>query len=167
MPSRVVKSNLRQKLLKLDKDLRRELSAVGEETGKVLKRDHEKVVSQWTHKPKFNYSVTVSRGVFSTDVIVYGANAKIWKFVNYGTKPHKIRAKNKPFLRFRTGYQARTARGGFGGPGRATGGWVAAKEVSHPGNAAREFTKQISKRARPRFRRLTEKAFRKAIRRNF
>lgn len=167
MPSRVVKSNLRKKLIQVDKDLRKELGKAAQEAGKILKRDHEKVVSSWKHKVKFGYVYDVSADGISANVYAYGANAKIWFWVNDGTKPHIIRPKKSKYLKFQTGYKPRTARGGFGGPGKATGGWVSAKEVHHPGTQAREFTKQIVRRARPRFRRLTESAFRKAIRRSF
>lgn len=167
MPSRVVKSNLRKKLLQTDKDLRKELGKAAQEAGKILKRDHEKVVSQWNHKPKFGYVYRVSEIEISANVYAYGANAKIFFWVNDGTKPHVIRPKRSKYLKFRTNYKPRTARGGFGGPGRAEGGWVNAKQVNHPGIQARDFTKMIVSRARPRFNRLTESAFRKAIRRSW
>lgn len=166
MPSRVVKSKLRQKLIQTDKDLRKNLGKAAQEAGKIVKRDHERVVAQWDHKVKFGYVYDVSGNEISANVYAYGANKKIWFWVNYGTKPHIIRPKKKKFLKFQTGYSPRTARGGFGGPGKAFGGWVSAKEVHHPGIRAREFTKDITNRARPRFRRLTEAAFRKAIRRS-
>lgn len=167
MPSRVVKSKFRQKLIQTDRDLRKELGKAAQEAGKILKRDHEKVVSMWNHKPKFGYVYKVSGNEISANVYAYGANKKIWFWVNDGTKPHIIRPKRSKYLKFRTGYKPRTARGGFGGPGKADGPWVSAKEVKHPGIKAREFTKLIVSRARPRFRRLTEAAFRKAIRRSF
>jgi hypothetical protein len=167
MPSRVVRSNLRKKLIETDKALRKELGKAAQEAGKILKRDHEKVVAQWDHKVKFGYVYRVNGSEISANVYAYGANAKIWFFVNDGTKPHIIRPKKSKYLKFQTGYSPRTAKGGFGGPGKATGGWVSAKEVHHPGNQARDFTLQIVNRARPRFRRLTEAAFQKAIRRSF
>lgn len=167
MPSRVIRSNLRKKLIQVDKDLRKELGKAAQEAGKILKRDHEKVVSSWKHKVKFGYVYDVSVDGISANVYAYGANAKIFFWVNDGTKPHIIRPKRSKYLKFRTNYKPKTARGGFGGPGKAEGGWVSAKEVHHPGIRAREFTKQIVRRARPRFRRLTEAAFRKAIRRSF
>lgn len=164
MPSRVIRSNLRQKLLRADSTLRKELRGIAQETSKVLKRDHEKVVAAWKHKPKFGSVFKVRADVISANVYAFGVNAKIWFWVNDGTKAHIIRPKNKGLLKFQTGYKPRTARGGFGGPGKADGNWVFAKEVRHPGTKARNFTKLIVRRAAPRFRSRVEKAFKKAVR---
>lgn len=165
MPSRIVKNNLRKRLVEADKTLRKELKKVAQDTARVLKRDHERVVANWSHKVKFGYIYQVDKNLISANIYAYGANRHIWFFVNDGTKPHIIRPKRAKFLKFRTGYSPRTARGGFGGPGTSSGPWVSAAQVRHPGSAARNFTADISKRAAPRFRRETEKAFRKAIRR--
>lgn len=42
--------------------------------------------------------------------------------VNNGSRPHKIRARNKPWLKF-----------------RVNGQWVQVREVNHPGNKAKPF----------------------------
>lgn len=165
MPSRVVKSGIRRRLLETDNKVRKEVGKVAQETGRILQRDHQKVVAAWKHQPKFGYTYKARGNIIVADVYAYGTHKKIWFYVNYGTKPHIIRPKRSKLLKFRLGYKPRTARGGFGGPGKAEGGWMSAKEVHHPGIMAREFTAMISKRAAPRFRKRIEQAFRKAMRR--
>jgi hypothetical protein len=166
MPSKVVRSSVRQRLMRIDGALRKETAKVAQETGRILQRDHQKVVAQWKHQPKFSYTYKARANLIVANVYAYGTHKKIWFYVNYGTKPHVIRPKKSKFLKFQTGYSPRTARGGFGGPGKAFGPWVSTKEVHHPGSEARDFTAMISKRAAPRFRKRIEQAFRKAIRRN-
>src|SRR3990170_2931434 len=88
MPSRVVKSKLRQRLIETNKALHKELGKAAQEAGKILKRDHLKVVSAWDHKVNFGYVYEVSGNQISANVYAYGANKKIWFWVNDGTKPH-------------------------------------------------------------------------------
>lgn len=55
-------------------------------------------------------------------VYTIGSDVSYAGYVHDGTRPHVIRAKNKPYLVFR--YQGR---------------WVRVKQVNHPGTRARPF----------------------------
>lgn len=80
-------------------------------------------------------------------------------YIDKGTKPRIITAKNAPYLVFRTGYQPLTLPGAgpfgggssgltrrvIGGPRGATGGWVKVKQVHHKGIRARNVTKTFAK----------------------
>lgn len=70
----------------------------------------------------------------------------IW--VDQGTPPHKITAKNAPVLRFREGFSPMTQPGRLvASMGGSFGGWVSAKEVQHPGTKARDISEEVKKRA--------------------
>jgi len=123
------------------KELERRYARIGEQ----IRRDFERTVSTWDKKPKF----TVKRIRTSTGAITYeaGTDNEIYGYVTLGTKPHIIRAKNAPFLSFRTGGSPKTtpnlltSKAGFIGDG-----WAKKQEVQHPGTEARNFHKIIAKR---------------------
>lgn len=112
-------------------------------TGQELRTDHEKVVRDWTHKPTFRAEVQNTPAFKTVRILPKGKYANIWVYVDQGTKPHKIRARNKPYLAFQTGYSARTAPIAKynKGTGQRFGAWVQKKEVNHPGTKARKFSK--------------------------
>ena len=112
-----------------------------------LIKEHEKIVSNWNHKPRFEGKARLGIGVAYVKIVATGPNAKYWVWVNEGTRPHTIAPKAGPVLRFKTGSTPKTTAGkpsSFGGPGGAKGGFVSAKSVDHPGTKAREFTAQIA-----------------------
>lgn len=170
MAARVIKNTFRQQLIQTDKRLRAELHGALEITARELKTDHENAVSDWKHKPRF-----LIRKVIKKDRLDYwvGADrrrkkeALIWLWVDEGTRPHKIRAKNAPMLRFQTGYSARTAPVALAhvGDGQAHGDWRSKQEVNHPGTDAREFTVTFRRKTEPKFRKRVENALRRAVRR--
>ena len=131
----------------------------------ALVKSHERIVTNWKHKPKFQGRKTIKTNIIIVTVFPTGPNAKIWRFVDEGTKPHIIRAKNVPLLKFKTGYQPKTlakpARTVSGG-GKSTGPFVSKVQVNHPGSEAREFTKTIAEDIKPEFKRVVENAFRRA-----
>ena len=98
-----------------------------------------------------------------------GPDAKIYRFVNDGTRPHKIRPKRAKALSFVTGgkgsYVPKTKPvGQFGGPGIVRGGErVYAQEVDHPGTKPRNFDLRISNKMAP----VLAKAIREAVSRVF
>lgn len=133
----------------------------------ALIKSHEKIVADWEHKPKFQSRKYIRPDRIAENIFPTGPNAKIWRFVDEGTRPHVIKAKNVPRLIFKTGYVSKTlarpARTVSGG-GKYTGPTVSAVAVNHPGNEAREFTKTIAEDIKPEFKRVIENAFRKAAR---
>lgn len=102
---------------------------------------YDEVVSNWKHKPKF----TIRRSRYTVDVDITGPNARIFSYVDQGTRAHLIRAKRRPLLKFRGGYQAKTRVNNtkFKGSGQASGRWMSKRVVHHPGSKARNFTRII------------------------
>lgn len=108
----------------------------------------EKTTATWETNVKFTITKTKSgRSI--------GTRSTIYKFVDEGTRPHKIVARNADALVFQYG-EARRAKtkpkvissykGALGDQ------WASKKEVNHPGTAPREFTKTIGERAGTRLR---------------
>jgi hypothetical protein len=132
----------------------------------LLKR-FEEIVADWDTKIKFIAKTTVTSNSISVSVRPAGRNAKIWRFVSEGTKPHKIRPKNAKVLAFVWGgkgsYVPKTKPiGQFGGPGRVTNGTLRFfPEVNHPGNKARQFEKAIAKKEERRFQGFITQAIRR------
>jgi len=131
----------------IDAEVLNELTATGQE----VRTSHEKVVREWSSKPSFKAELDVRPFTRTVKIKVKGAAADIWTFVDKGTKPHEIAAKNVPFLKFQTGYSARTAPvAKFNqGTGQKFGAWVTAAVVQHPGTEARKFTETILKELSP------------------
>jgi hypothetical protein len=105
---------------------------------------YEKTTRTWKHRPKF-YPKRTARGVtINTDSEIYG-------WVDEGTKPHIIRAKNAPFLVFRYPYKAATKPRVIASYKTSYGkNWARKFEVHHPGTKPRKFTDEISKRMQKR-----------------
>lgn len=125
-------------------------------TADEIAGDFRQVTARWGHKPKFARIRVSSKNIVSVTIEPDGKNAQIFKWVDQGTKgPYLIpkfgpTAPGQP-LRFQTGYSARTKPGGKynQGSGQASGSWVAARRVVHPGIKAREFTQTIAEDALP------------------
>lgn len=110
----------------------------------LVLRDLESTVKTWTHKPTFDLTITRQRGDYA---ITAGTDDKPFVFVEAGTKAHTIRPKRSKYLRFSSGYKAKTKVGIIGSkPGGAFGSDVYAKAVNHPGFPGRKFTVLIARR---------------------
>jgi hypothetical protein len=98
----------------------------------------------WQHKPTFTVDKT-ERGwaINTTD--------QIYQWVDQGTKPHIIAAKNVLLLKFPGPYQPKTKPnviGSFnGGVGKV---WTSKRMVHHPGTEARNFRDIIMRRLQAR-----------------
>ena len=150
----------------LNSIVRKELEdAIDRKVKPALIKSHEIIVAPWEHKPKFQSRKYIKPQFIAVNVFPTGDNAKIWRFVDEGTKPHIIKAKNAPRLIFQTGYVSKTlakpARTVSGG-GYTTGPIISKPVVNHPGNEAREFTKIIAEDIQPEFEKEMENAFRRA-----
>lgn len=166
MAQRTIRSSLRQRMVALDKNFRRELQVVARQTGRDLLNRHREVVKGWKLRPDFSLEVTVQPTRIQILVTPRGRNKKIFRYVNEGTKAHIIQQKNKAYLKFQTGHSPKTkpiAKYNVGNGGR-TGGWVSKKQVNHPGTKRRDFTKTFVEEALPELRKQTENAFRRAAR---
>jgi len=159
MVAQLVKS-LKPKKLKVSQIRLNILNELRKE-GTVIKREFEKTVATWDGaKPTFKVAI----GLTGQDAIVLVGpagsteGAQKWVWLNDGTRPHPIAAKNVPNLVFRhgSGFKAKTKVKVFGsGPGANTGALVKKKRVQHPGIEARDWTGEIA--------RLRRKAFNKRI----
>ena len=127
----------------------------------------KEVVADWDTKVKFIAKTTITANRISVSVRPAGRNAKIWRFVSEGTKPHKIRPKSAKVLVFSWGgkgsYRPKTKPiGQFGGPGKVFNGVpVFFGEVDHPGNEPRQFEKSIAKKEERRFQGFITQAIRR------
>ena len=144
-----------------EKEVRRALVR----TEQPVLKEFEKVVANWEHKPRF----IAKRVGYTIEVRPTGPNAKIYRYVDEGTRPHTIRPRNAPALSFVWGgpgsYVPKTKPiGQFGGPGIVRGGErVYAQEVHHPGTEARDFATIIGLEMAP----VLAKAIRDAVSRVF
>lgn len=101
-------------------------------------------VREWRNRPGFGE--TVYNGQDRIEFLIKPTGnrkvIKIFGYVDLGTKPHIITPKIPgTFLRFRSGYSARTqpiAKYNVGS-GRSFGDWVSKASVNHPGSKARLF----------------------------
>jgi len=106
---------------------------------------HYKTTRTWKKEhPKFYWKRTAHGVQIMTD-------SQIYAWVDFGTKPHVIRAKNAPFLVFGWPYKAATKVRVISSTNASVGGnWARKIEVHHPGTKARSFTDEIAKRTQKR-----------------
>lgn len=163
-----IEDAMRRRLIQADRQLQAELQAVAAEYAGIIRGKHEAVVRDWVHRPNFRDSTYVSKRQVLSIVTPVGRNAKLYQWVDQGTKPHLIRPKARGGrLMFRLGYNARTAPvAQFNvGTGRAVGGWRRARLIRHPGTKARQFSKTFNRDILPDLRRGITNAIRRALRR--
>jgi hypothetical protein len=147
---------------------------------KALVASHKRVVKDWDSDVTFIAKRIVTPTRIRIIIVPRGEDAEVWYYVDRGTKPHEIRAKNAPRLAFMMTLKGgKPARGGYvpktlAKPARtvAGGGYVKSPKtlvqpvaVQHPGNEGRKFTEQIAEDGKPDYKREMENAFRRAARR--
>jgi hypothetical protein len=148
--------SLKPKKLKV-KEVRLKLLNALRAEGRIVKREFEKTTATWKGaKPTFEIAI----GLTGKDAIVLVGpagdqeGAQKWVWLNDGTEPHPIRAKNVPNLIFRDGrgFKPKTKVKTFSsGPGANVGKWVKKPAVQHPGIEARDWTGEIAKKRRKPF----------------
>lgn len=148
----------------------KEFSKELEKEGLIHRQLLGKTVSTWKNKPVFKTTLKPSISALHMLTAPTGSEKAIrqWVWVNYGTKPHTIKAKNAPNLVFRTGYVAASTPGKFKsdrhfrfGPRRRT------KKVRHPGIDARDWTGIIYERRQSKFERRMATAMHRAAMQTF
>jgi hypothetical protein len=118
-------------------------------TSQQIRRDFERTVRTWERKPKF---IITQKKVGNAYVFSAYTDNEIYGYVNDGTKPHVIRAKNAPFLTFNFPSVAKTSPGVLSSKRGSKGSSFArVKEVQHPGTEARKFDEIIQKRFKARW----------------
>jgi hypothetical protein len=142
----------------LTKEMQRVIFEDQMKMSKKIKKDFEKSVRTWDHRPKMQvrvkYPIKVMRGNAMLTINIgpdpFDPDTKIFTFVDLGTRPHEIRAKNAPALVFQWGgpgsYKAKTKPRNLnattGGP---TGPIVAFEKVNHPGTEARLISETVAR----------------------
>lgn len=164
----------------LDSIARQEIDGALDRVEKALVASHERVVKDWTSDVTFAAKRIVTPTRIRILIVPRGKDAEVWYYVDRGTKPHEIAAKNAPRLAFMmTTSGGKPVRGGYvpktlAKPARtvAGGGYVKSPKtlvtpmvVDHPGNEPRGFTEQIAEDGKPFYKREMENAFRRAARR--
>lgn len=105
---------------------------------KQIQREYNKTTRRWVVRPKFTIKRTSTGGTLTA---VISTKSAIYGYVDEGTKPHAIRPKRAPALRFQTGFVPKTTPNVLDSTtGRHFGPFVYAQQVMHPGNAPRNFT---------------------------
>lgn len=176
MPSRRIRSTVRQTLIREDLAVRRAVRETLFDTADELQNKVETAVSDWDHKPRFQRRVQMSETLLSVSVIPTGQHVEIFGYVDQGTEgpypipkfPRVNPETGKPArLTFRTGYRARTAAPAkhHQGSGTASGPFVAPVQVQHPGIEGREFLKTYNEQLRPSLNRRVDNAIRAGLRR--
>lgn len=110
----------------------------------IMKSELEAAVDDWDHAPDWRATTRVSGAGVEVTIKATGPNAKIYGYVDEGTRPHVIRPRKARALSFRAGYKPRTKPGRpHAGPGAASGDQVFTQVVHHPGNAPRHLTRAV------------------------
>lgn len=102
----------------------------------------EKTTQTWRHQPTFELSHegTGRWGVRTDD--------PIYRYVDRGTVPHIIRARNVAYLKFTVPFTSKTKPRYIASfQGSRGNQWVRKKQIHHPGIKAREFSTIIKQRA--------------------
>lgn len=130
------------KMVSVDK-LDRAVIAALKRTNKQMEKEFKKTTQTWKRKPPI-YSTAPqpsNEGIESAT----GTDDQIYEYVAKGTKPHVIRARRAPMLRFQPGFTAKTIPGLIGSVrGGKSGPFVRVREVRHPGTKKREFDVRIA-----------------------
>lgn len=135
----------------------------------LLIKSHEIIVANWKNKPGFDSKKYIKPSEIAISVFPTGENAKIWGYVDQGTKPHDIEPKRAKMLHFAWGGPGSYVSKTLARPARtvSSGGYVQnpvetfRKKVHHPGTEPRNFSKEIASDIQPDFKKLIENAFRR------
>lgn len=118
------------------------------EEADLVYRDYQKTIATWRGKPDF---IVTKNAEFGYDV--YTNNA-VYGYLDEGTEPHTIAARNTPTLAFPTQppFKSKTKPKVIGSSAgkRPSTNFAFPKEVHHPGIQAREWTKLILDKSRKR-----------------
>lgn len=115
-----------------------------QKTAALALRDMESTTRTWEHKPLFDVTITQNGKDYS---VTAGTDDRIYGYVDAGTRAHVIEPKRSRYLRFQSGYRAKTRVGIIGSrEGGPFGAQVFRARVYHPGFPGRKFTVKIQKR---------------------
>ena len=145
---------IKPKKLQVDQIRLNILNALREE-GKIIAKEFEKTTRTWKGvKPKFEVLIGLTGKDATVIVGPTGSDKAVlkWVWIDEGTRPHKIRAKNAPLLKFRSGFSPKTLPNKIASfPSGSFGSFVSKKEVNHPSTKPRNFTTIVVRRRRKPF----------------
>lgn len=131
------------------KVFQKDMTRRAKNTAEQIRKDFKKTTKNW--KVQVDFKVTRKRKGGSYTFAAFTDN-EIYGYVNDGTKPHLITAKNAPFLVFSYPSTPKTQPNVLkSGKGKRGNKWASKKQVKHPGTKARNFDKIIAKRFRDRW----------------
>lgn len=105
----------------------------------------EKTTGTWQRRPRFTTRKTARGYGVEVDPLFPFA------YVNQGTRPHVIEARNVPLLRFTVPFRAKTRPNVIASYRGSRGSqWVSKRRVQHPGIEARNFSDIILRRVQAR-----------------
>ena len=109
------------------------------DAAEAAQQDFEKTTATWQHKPDWIIKE-------QQDGFLVGTDDDVWNMLDKGTRPHPITARRARFLRFSSGFSAKTRPGFIGSQsGGSSGGPVFRKFIPrHPGTTARGWSKLIA-----------------------
>ncbi len=150
--------------------MRDEIAAELKKAGDDVRKNYEAITANWRHKPNFEVRFQTTAAYIGFLVTPSEDEAgRIFGWVDMGTKPHSIRARRVPYLKFRWPYEPKTLPGlgrvRLGGGGTYGPNWATKKEVQHPGTEPRNFSRELTRYWVPESRRRIDNAIRRARRR--
>jgi hypothetical protein len=111
--------------------------------------DYKSTTRTWEHQPKFEKVMALKP---NGPELLVGTDDRVYRYVDEGTKPHRIIARNKFALAFKLNYKAKTIPGKLTSrKGGASGRRIFRYMVDHLGFEARGFSKLIQKKWERRF----------------
>jgi len=136
-------------------EIKREVEKALDAEGKLHQRELKKTVQTWRKKPKFESLHEYGRGDM---IVITGPTgdteaAQHWVWTDKGTKPHIIRARNAPALRFQVNYSPKTFPRQFTSYHAGSWGpWRRPFSVRHPGTEPRRWSEILSQQRKTPFR---------------
>lgn len=138
----------------------------------AIQKSFEQITSSWKSDIKWQTRKVISSDIIAVYAYPTGKDKQIWEYVDKGTKPHPITAKNVPYLKFQWGGPGSYVPKTMPNPARInpSGGyvknptWRSPKTVQHPGSEGRMFTETIAKDLKEPFAKTIDNAFKKAQR---
>jgi len=126
-------------------EIKKEAARIAKDMEKSMRAD----VATWKHKPKFQTTVKATTKKIAIEILPTGPNAKIYNWVDKGTRRHDIPKKpGAKTLRFKWdgpgSYSPKTLPGRSGSTKAYQGGGIVyRKKVVHPGTKPRYFSKNV------------------------
>ena len=124
------------------KDAEKAIEATLDDGAQFALELYKKTASTWETAVTF----AVKKTKYGRSV---GTRSRIYAYVDKGTRPHTIKARRVPVLRFTLGGRPKTRQNYIasykGSKGKQ---WVSKKEVHHPGSKPRNFTAVINTRTK-------------------